>query len=82
MEPQKVLGGACRLLGDIVESFAQTSDIYEPLTDGTQDRTFITKSYDGTGNFQSAAVNILNIYKRMTGKDLVLTTPEPEEGDE
>lgn len=79
MDPQKVLGGACRLLGEIVETFIMSNDVYEPLTDGVQEKCFISKSYDGTGHFQSAAVNILSIYKRLTGKDLVLTTPTEED---
>lgn len=46
------------------------SDLLEPVADGVQDRCFISKSYDATSHFETAANDVLSLYKRITGNDL------------
>ncbi|KYR02420.1 Rab GDP dissociation inhibitor alpha [Tieghemostelium lacteum] len=71
--PEKELEPAYNLLGPIVEKFVSVTDFYEPITDGTQDKCFISKSYDATSHFETTCADVMDIYKRITGKDLVLT---------
>lgn len=81
MPPNQVFSLALRIIGPVIESFSRYSDVLEPLSDGTQDKCFISRSYDGTSHFQSAAENILSIYKLITGQDIDLTAVDaPEEG--
>jgi Rab GDP dissociation inhibitor len=50
-------------LGDVLERFTSVSDLYEPLHDGTQNKLFITKSYDATSHFESASDDVMDIWK-------------------
>jgi len=78
-DPQKLFGGAMRLLGPIVDFIAMPSTLYAPASDGKSDNCFISNSYDGTSHFQSAARNVLDLYEKITGRELVLTNGEDQE---
>jgi len=58
------------LLGDIVQRFDSVADLLEPVEDGLADKCFISKSYDDTSHFKSAADDVLDLYKRVTGNEL------------
>ena len=47
-DPQAELAPAIDLLGDVLERFDDVSDTFEPVNDGTEDRCFISTSYDAT----------------------------------
>eukprot|EP01132_Coremiostelium_polycephalum_P007691 gene7691-9461_t len=72
-EPEKELQPAFNLLGPILEKFTSVSDFYEPIVDGTTDKCFISTSYDATSHFETTCNDVMSIYKRITGTDLVLT---------
>lgn len=61
------------LLGNILERFDNVADIYEPVADGRTDRCFISKSYDATSHFETAANDVLSLYERLTGEQLDMT---------
>jgi Rab GDP dissociation inhibitor len=46
------------------------TDLLEPVGDGTQDNCFISKSYDATSHFETAADNVLSLYRRITGTEI------------
>ena len=46
------------------------SDIYEPTSDGSQDKIFVSKSYDATSHFETVCSDVKEIYKRVTGNEL------------
>jgi len=71
-DPIKELKPAFDLLGPILEQFVNISDVYEPLSDGRQDHVFISTSYDATSHFETTVQDVLDIYRRLTGKELVL----------
>lgn len=83
-EPVKELKPALDLLGPIAEQFVSIVDSYEPVEDGTKDKVFISKSYDATSHFETTCQDVLDLYKRITGKDLVLKPKEqePQGGEE
>jgi len=82
LKPEQVFAPALKVIGPTMHRFSQVSDIFEPITNGTEDNCYISRSYDGTSHFQSAAENILEIYKLVTGEELDLTQVEqPEESD-
>jgi len=79
-DPVKELKPALDILGPIVEQFVSVTDSYEPLSDGTQDKVFISTTYDATSHFETTCEDVMHIYKRVTGKDLVLKPKEhPQE---
>jgi len=77
--PQQELTPGIQLLGKVDEIFYQTRDLYEPLSDGKKDQVFISRSFDAETHFDKSCEDILDIYKRITGKDMDLTPPKKSE---
>jgi Rab GDP dissociation inhibitor len=49
-------------------------------TGDTADNVFVTNTLDPTSHFESATDNVLELYKKITGKDLDLVNlPEDED---
>ena len=48
------------------------SQLYEPKQYGANDNVYISKSYDPSSHFESTTDDVKDIYKRVTGHDLVL----------
>jgi Rab GDP dissociation inhibitor len=75
-KPEDELAPGIKLLGKVDETFFQVRDLYEPLENGQKDQVFISKSYDAETHFDKSCEDILDIYKRITGKDMDLTPPK------
>lgn len=65
------------LLGVIDEKFVEVSDLYEPLSDGKQDRCFISRGYDASSHFETTANDVLDMYQRIQGHPLDLSEKDP-----
>jgi Rab GDP dissociation inhibitor len=78
-DPLKEFKPAIDLLGPIEQKFVSVCDLFEPTDDGTKDQCFISSSYDATSHFESTSVDVLDIYKRITGKDMDLTPKKEDE---
>eukprot|EP00697_Spironema_sp_BW2_P015105 gnl/Spiro4/5839_TR2981_c0_g1_i1.p1 gnl/Spiro4/5839_TR2981_c0_g1~~gnl/Spiro4/5839_TR2981_c0_g1_i1.p1 ORF type:complete len:450 (+),score=123.24 gnl/Spiro4/5839_TR2981_c0_g1_i1:93-1442(+) len=78
-DPMSEIMPALALLGNVEERFAMVSSTYEPLADGARDQCFISNSYDASSHFETVSDNVHDLYRRITGKDLVLRMPTPEE---
>ena len=61
--------------------FVSVSELREPLTSGSETNLWITDSYDATSHFESASIDILNIYEAIVGEKLDLNI-DPSEDDE
>jgi len=70
--PEAELQPGLKLLGPIKEKFVYKSDLQEPIEDGTSDGVYISRSYDATSHFESVCADVKDIYKRVTGNDLVV----------
>nr|CAG8506814.1 5976_t:CDS:2 [Entrophospora candida]CAG8525352.1 5603_t:CDS:2 [Entrophospora candida] len=70
--PENEIKPGLDLLGPIVEKFISVSDLEEPIDDGTNDKVFVSRSYDATSHFATVCADVKNIYRRVTGKDLEL----------
>jgi len=81
-DPVKELAPALALLGPIQEQFVSISDTFEPVSDGIKDRVFISPSYDATSHFETTCLDVLSLYKRITGKDLEFKIPQRQEDQE
>ena len=73
-DPHAELAPGLALLGDIAESFVAVDDVYYPSDDGKDDQVFVSKSYDATTHFETTVDDVFDLYKRIFGKDLVLTS--------
>mmetsp|Transcript_9564 Transcript_9564/g.16904 ORF Transcript_9564/g.16904 Transcript_9564/m.16904 type:complete len:445 (+) Transcript_9564:56-1390(+) len=71
--PEAELAPGLALLGPVDEKFVEVRDLYEPIEDGTRDKTFISKGYDATSHFETTVEDVLAMYKRITGNDLDLS---------
>lgn len=69
-DPSREIQPGIALLGRILQRFDSVSDLHEPLTDGLADSCFISKSYDATSHFETAANDVLSLYERLTGTQL------------
>jgi len=81
-KPEAELELGIKLLGQVDEIFYHVRDLYKPKEDGRKDQVFITTSYDPETHFESTCQDILDVYKRITGKDMDLTPPKKEGGKE
>jgi Rab GDP dissociation inhibitor len=77
--PEKELAPALELLGPVEARFVSISDEFEPISDGSKDNVFISSSYDGASHFETTSIDVLSMYKRITGKDMDLTPMKQEE---
>eukprot|EP01039_Chlorochromonas_danica_P008273 gene8273-9122_t len=81
-DPVSELTPAFNLLGKILERFDSVSDLLEPVSDGADDHCYISKSYDATSHFETAANDVLSLYKRITGQELDMTISADMNEDE
>ncbi len=54
----------------LIERFDSVSDLLEPVHDGSADKCYISKSYDATSHFETAANDVLSLIYRITGTEL------------
>lgn len=80
--PQEEIQPGLKLLGPIVDKFVHIADICEPKQDGKEDQVFISKSYDATSHFETVCDDVKDLYKRITGSDLVLTKRQTQEEEQ
>ena len=80
-DPEAEIKPAIDLLGGVLEMFVQVSDLHEPINDAAKENLHITRSYDATSHFETASVNVLEIYERIVGEALDLNI-QPSEDDE
>ncbi|KAJ1727313.1 Rab GDP dissociation inhibitor alpha [Coemansia biformis] len=71
-DPKDEIAAGLKLLGPIEQIFVTVSDVYEPAADGTGDNVFISRSYDATSHFETVYEDVRDLYRRITGKELVL----------
>lgn len=81
-KPEDEILPGLALLGPIVEKFVQVVDICEPIADGKEDQLFISKSYDATSHFETVCDDVKDIYKRVTGHELVLKQRKTQEEEQ
>jgi len=82
-DPFLELAPGLALLGTVKERFDSVHATYAPLASGLEDRCFISKSYDDSSHFKSAAEDVLDLYERVTGTplDMSIDPKIPSPGD-
>ncbi|KXZ54169.1 hypothetical protein GPECTOR_5g266 [Gonium pectorale] len=75
--PQAELAPGLALLGPVDEQFIEVREVCEPLEDGSKDQCYISKGYDATTHFETTVEDVLDMYRRITGRELDLTAKDP-----
>eukprot|EP00240_Pyramimonas_obovata_P001930 CAMPEP_0118921370 /NCGR_PEP_ID=MMETSP1169-20130426/683_1 /TAXON_ID=36882 /ORGANISM="Pyramimonas obovata, Strain CCMP722" /LENGTH=459 /DNA_ID=CAMNT_0006862083 /DNA_START=76 /DNA_END=1455 /DNA_ORIENTATION=+ len=68
------LGTALKAMQPFLDVFYDMYDFEEPVADGVADKAFVSKSYDATSHFETEIEDVLDMYKRITGKPLQMKT--------
>lgn len=63
---------AMDIIGPVKEKFMTVTPMYIPSNEKVSDNIYVTQTLDPTSTFESAALDVLRIYKSITGKDLDL----------
>lgn len=79
--PEAELAPAFDIIGPVKEKFMTITPMYEPTSENVTDNVYVTRTLDPTSTFESAANDVLRVYKQITGKDLDLENL-PEDMDE
>lgn len=75
--PEAELAPGLALLGPTDEKFIEVRDTYAPITDGIEDKAFVSRGYDATSHFETVVDDVMDMYKRITGKPLDLEKMDP-----
>jgi Rab GDP dissociation inhibitor len=70
--PDEDVAPGLQLLGPILKRFTSVSSTYSPVGDGSDDKCYISSSFDATSHFENDVVDMLSLYRRVTGHDLDL----------
>jgi len=76
--PELEIQTGLNLLGPIHEKFVSITPIYTPTSTGESDNIFITRSYDATSHFETVVEDVHDVFRRVTGRELVLKKREVE----
>jgi len=79
-KPEEEIKPALKLLGPIEHIMCTVSTLFAP-TDKGEDGVFVTSSYDATSHFESASLDVMHMWKRMFGEELVLTVHKDAEAE-
>lgn len=71
-KPEDEIKPALRLLGPIEHIMCTVSTLFVP-TDNGEDGVFVSQSYDATSHFESASQDVMAMWKKIFGEELVLT---------
>ncbi|KAG7929375.1 hypothetical protein KL925_000117 [Ogataea polymorpha] len=71
-KPHLELEPAFKVIGATKDVLMGIAELYEPIEDGSKDHIYISKSYDPSSHFESTTDDVKDIYRRVTGHDLVL----------
>jgi len=77
-KPEQEIIPGLQLLGPIYEKFVSVTPLYTPVSSGSADNIFITRSYDATSHFETVVEEVHDVWKRVVGTDLVLKKREAE----
>jgi Rab GDP dissociation inhibitor len=80
--PDEDIAPGLQLLGPILKRFTSVTTTYEPVSDGADDKCYISKSFDATSHFEQDCDDLLSLYTRVTGEELDMNiNADSVEGD-
>lgn len=81
-KPHLELEPAFKVLGPTKDVLMGIAELYEPKEDGSKDHIYISRSYDASSHFETTTDNVKDLYRRVTGHDLVLKQRKTEEEEQ
>jgi Rab GDP dissociation inhibitor len=84
-DPKKELEAGLKYLGAILQQFWSVSPLYVPTNTPDTEHIHISKSYDATSHYDTTALDVLRLYKEVTGeKDVsyILIAKKAEDGQQ
>ncbi|KAL0088538.1 GDP dissociation inhibitor [Phycomyces blakesleeanus] len=78
-QPEQEISAGLNLLGPIVEKFVSVTPLQVPVEDGKKDQVFVSRSYDATSHFETVCEDVHDLWRRVTGDELVLKKNDTEE---
>jgi Rab GDP dissociation inhibitor len=80
--PDEDVAPGLQILGPILQRFMSVSSTYEPVSDGSDDKCFISASFDATSHFEHDVDDMLRLYERVSGTKLDMSiNADSVEGD-
>ena len=76
--PTEELKPAFDVIGDVLETFFTVSELNEPVDNSFKDNVFVTSCFDPLSHFENDTNNVIELYKKISGKDLDLNIEEKE----
>ena len=76
--PRAEIEPAMQVIGPYIEKFDEVIEFLQPIYTAFKDNIYITSSFDFNCNFENDMDDVLDIYKKITGKDLDLNLEEDE----
>lgn len=76
---ERELASAFELMGPALHRFTSVSPVMAPVDEGSASGIFVTESYDATSHFETTTVDVMKVYKRMTGKEVDLSPPKKQD---
>ncbi|KAG7494102.1 rab GDP dissociation inhibitor beta-like [Solea senegalensis] len=70
-EPEKEVQPGLDLLEPIMQKFVSVSNLLVPKNDGKRSQVFVSCSYDATSHFETECEDIMDLYRRITGDELL-----------
>ncbi|KAI0463754.1 Rab GDP dissociation inhibitor alpha [Komagataella kurtzmanii] len=80
--PHVELEPAFKLLGPTEDVLMGIAELYEPLEDGSKNHVYLSRSYDPSSHFETTTDDVKDLYRRVTGHDLVLKKRKTVEEEE
>lgn len=62
--------------------FVMVSNLCIPLDDGRENRIFISRSYDASSHFETVCHDVVDMYQRIMGKELILQKRPTQEEEQ
>uniref|UniRef100_A0A4W6ET92 Rab GDP dissociation inhibitor n=1 Tax=Lates calcarifer TaxID=8187 RepID=A0A4W6ET92_LATCA len=71
-DPEKEVHPGLELLEPIAQKFVSISNLLVPNEDGKKSQIFVSRSCDATNHFESECEDIKDLYRRITGAELLM----------
>lgn len=81
-KPLSELDKVLDIVAPVCDQFTWVLDTYTPTNSGISDNIFISESYDATSHFESVCKDVMNLYKRMTNKELKVEVDFSRRGED
>lgn len=77
-KPLDELKPAFDIIGEVLETFITMTDEFEPVANKFDDNVVITRSFTSVSHFEPDTIDVLKLYKALSGKEINLDEEEED----